>query len=106
MTAFMPGPRGGSDQSGRSAHPFENIITNGEQYSRRNFYSTKFVAITKLSDSEGEGDIPLPPYFAANAVIEVGPTLDKDIPNLDTKSPYENSLDLSSLQAIFGTLNH
>jgi hypothetical protein len=106
MTAFMPGPRSGADQNGRNVHPFEGLIPNEEQYSRRNFYSTKFVAISKLSDSEGEGDFPLPPYFAANTVLEVGPTLDQDIPNLDTKAPYANTLDLSDLKAIFGTLNH
>ncbi len=44
-TAFMPGPRRGADNAGLIQHPFG---LTGPVNGRRNFYSTKFIAIEKV----------------------------------------------------------
>ncbi len=48
MTGYMPGPRHGSTQEGELNHPFRSDLS---YISRRNYYSTKLVAIEKLIGS-------------------------------------------------------
>ncbi len=47
MTAFMPGPRQGAGIEGVISRPFSSITNLG----KRNYYSTKFVALDKLIGS-------------------------------------------------------
>ncbi|MBF0313809.1 MAG: Tad domain-containing protein [Oligoflexia bacterium] len=56
MTAYLPGPAYGADTiSGLFPHPY---IQEARINARRNYYSTKFIAIKSLTDSGAHGILP------------------------------------------------
>ena len=105
MTAYMPGPRTGGGENGQNTHPFPDLIGNSQELSRRNFYSTKFVSIRKLSATENAGGNAMGPYQDASTYQELGPNFGNDVDGVPAE-PYENPLDLSSIEQEFGTLHH
>jgi len=50
MTGYMPGPRRGASNEGKISHPFSGQF---EVTAKRNYYSTKLIAMVKVSEKTG-----------------------------------------------------
>lgn len=50
MTGYMPGPRQGSDESGKLLNPYSD--RTDDLMARRNIYSTKFVSMASLTEGQ------------------------------------------------------
>ncbi|MCK5884425.1 MAG: Tad domain-containing protein [Bacteriovoracaceae bacterium] len=89
MTAYMPGPRQGAAEDGKMTHSF-NI--GSPLRSKRNFYSTKFIATDKITNTSISG------YNEAGVYSEKSSL---GAPSED----FKNSLDAGQLSE-FGELTH
>ncbi len=87
MSAYMPGPRVGASNDGMMLHPFG---INTPYRSKRNFYSTKFIATERITNSSTDGYNEARIY-SERARVETSPV------------NFRNSLDASQLSE-FGEL--
>lgn len=97
MTAYMPGIRQGADNDGQFIHP---LTRENQGYFKRNYYSTKFVAIEKLINTTDRGQS----YFHAGVYME-RPTLGQTPSDVVEPPAQTNFLQTDDLQE-FGTLYH
>ena len=84
MTAFMPGPRQGVDNTGQIIHPFPEMSSVTNSLAHRNFYSTKLTPLKKYI--VGENNI----FHERNIYHETGAVLRLDGTN---QAEFLNPLD-------------
>jgi len=101
LTAYVPGPRQGSNDSGDLLNPFGSypkILS-----AKRNYYSTKFVAMKALADS-GQESYQEKPIYSEEASASTG-TVSFKIPSDLLGRKMQNSLESGQLSD-FGVLTH
>lgn len=95
-TAYFPGSRQGVDDQGVWSNPFSGV---GSDPMKRNYYSTKFVPIKKLT---GEQDS----FWGNTPLIQELNSLSKDEPDTATSKGEQNTLDAKLLDDFKANLEH
>ncbi|OUR96222.1 hypothetical protein A9Q84_07645 [Halobacteriovorax marinus] len=95
LSAYVPGPRQGSNEDGELLHPYNVYPTILS--AKRNYYSTKFVAMKSVAES-GQGTYQEKPIYSESS------NLGEIAPDLNGK-PIVNSLQSGQLND-FGDLTH
>ncbi len=101
MTAFMPGKRQGAGEEDAEISQNNPLIAGGTLFARRNFYSTKFVAMSKFLPSPSFGELS---SYSANGVYKENAALGESPTDMSDES-FLNYLTPSDLSE-FGPLDH
>ncbi len=101
MTGFMPGERQGAVEEDANILISNPLIGSGTLYARRNSYSTKFVAMSKLLGSPSFAELP---SFGGHGTYKEHSSLG-DTPADMPEEPILNTLNPMDLSE-FGPLDH
>jgi hypothetical protein len=73
-SGYTPGKRQGSDeQDSTTNHPFPDVVTNAPLSGKRNYYSTKFIALDKIVEG-GNDDFYSTPVYMESDQLGTAPT--------------------------------
>ena len=93
MTAFMPGPRQGVDNTGQIIHPFPEMSSVANSLAHRNFYSTKLTPLKKYIVGENNIFHERNIYHETGAVLRLDGTKQAEFLNpLDPQDPATLSI--------------